>query len=73
MAINLNGLVGAVNSAESAAASAVGGLNGSSTMADLTRAQLAMNQYQLVATAVTSIISSDAEAKKNGARNIHGG
>ena len=73
MAIDLNTLPGVVNTAESAAGSAVNGLNGSSTMAEVTQAQLKMTQYQLVASAVSAIINADGEAKKQGARNIRVG
>jgi hypothetical protein len=73
MPINLTGLTGAVGSAETEAGAAVNGLNSNSTMAEVTQAQLKMTQYQLVATAVSSIINADGEAKKQGARNISAG
>src|SRR5690349_10765068 len=70
MAVNLEGLAGTVGAAENAASSAVNGLGADSTAADLTKASLEMNQYQIVATAVSAIIKSDSEAKSAPARAI---
>lgn len=70
MAINGTGLVGAVGAAETAASSAVNGLGANSTAADLARASLVSNQYQLVSTFVAAIIKTDAEAKSAPARAI---
>lgn len=68
--VNLEGLVGAIGSAESAAGSRVNGLGANSTAAQLTQASLAMNQYQIVATAIAAIIKADSEAKAAPARSI---
>ncbi len=70
MAVNLDGLAGAVGGAENAASSAVNGLGPNSTAAQLTQASLKMNQYQIVATAVSAIIKADSEAKSAPARAI---
>lgn len=70
MAVNLDGLAGVVGAAETSASSAVNGLGPNSTAADLTRASLEMNQYQIVATAVSAIIKADSEAKAAPARSI---
>lgn len=70
MAVNLDGLAGAVGNAEEAASSAVNGLGANSTAADLTKASMKMNQYQVVAAAVAAIIKADAEAKSAPARSI---
>jgi hypothetical protein len=70
MAVNLSGLAGVVGGAENSASSLVNGLGPNSTAADLTRASLAMNQYQIVATAVAAIIKADSEAKSAPARAI---
>lgn len=72
MSVNLEGLVGVVGSAERAAAGAVNGLGPNSTAADLTRASLRVNQYQIVATAISAIIKADSEAKATPARTIGG-
>lgn len=68
--VNLQGLAGTVGSAENAASSAVNGLGATSTAADLTRASYLMNQYQIIATAVSSVIKADSEAKAAPARSI---
>jgi hypothetical protein len=68
--VSLGGLVGTVGGAESAAASAVNGLGPNSTAAQLTQASLKMNQYQIIATAVSAIIKADSEAKTAPARAI---
>jgi hypothetical protein len=68
--VNLSGLAGTVGSAENAASGAVNGLNANSSAADLTRASFLMNQYQIVATAVSAIIKADSEAKSAPARSI---
>jgi hypothetical protein len=73
MPIDPSTLATTLGAAETAAGSAVNGLNSNSTMADVTQAQLKMTQYQLLATAVSSIISTDGEAKKTAARNINAG
>lgn len=70
MAVNLEGLAGAVGAAENAASSAVNGLGPNSTAADLTRASMEMNQYQIVATAISAIIKADSDAKSAPARSI---
>jgi hypothetical protein len=70
MAVNLDGLAGAVGGAENAASSAVNGLGPNSTAAQLTQVSLKMNQYQIVATAVSAIIKADSEAKSAPARAI---
>jgi hypothetical protein len=70
MTISLNGLADTVGSAEAAASSAVNGLGANSTAAELTQASLKMNQYQIVATAVSAIIKADSEAKSAPARSI---
>ena len=70
MTISLNGLADTVGSAESAASSAVNGLGANSTAAELTQASLKMNQYQIIATAVSQIIKADSEAKSAPARAI---
>jgi hypothetical protein len=70
MAVNLSGLAGTVGASENSAASRVNGLNANSTAAELTQASLAMNQYQIVATAVSAIIKADSEAKAAPARAI---
>ena len=70
MTIALNGLVNTVGSAENTASTAVNGLGANSTAAELTQASLRMNQYQIVATAVSAIIKSDSEAKSAPARAI---
>lgn len=68
--VNLEGLAGTVGNAESAASGAVNGLGANSSAADLTRASFLMNQYQIVATAVSAIIKADSEAKSAPARSI---
>jgi hypothetical protein len=68
--MDLNVLAAKVGTAESAASGAVGGLNANSSAADLTRAQLLMNEYQMVATAVSAILKADNEAKTAPARAI---
>ena len=68
--VNLEGLAGTVGNAENAASGAVNGLGATSSAADLTRASFLMNQYQIVATAVSAIIKSDSEAKSAPARSI---
>ena len=68
--VNLEGLAGTVGNAENAASSAVNGLGATSSAADLTRASFLMNQYQIVATAVSAIIKADSESKSAPARSI---
>jgi hypothetical protein len=68
--VNLEGLAGTVGNAESAASGAVNGLGATSTAADLTRASYLMNQYQIIATAVSAVIKADSEAKAAPARSI---
>lgn len=72
MAVNLEGLVAVVGSAEEAAASAVNGLGAKSTAADLTRASLRVSQYTIVSTAIAQLIKGDGEAKIIAARTISG-
>ncbi len=68
--VNLDGLASTVGNAENAASGAVNGLGANSSAADLTRASFLMNQYQIVATAVSAIIKADSEAKSAPARSI---
>jgi hypothetical protein len=68
--VNLEGLAGTVGNAETTASGAVNGLGPNSSAADLTRASLVMNQYQIVANAVSAIIKADSEAKQAPARSI---
>jgi hypothetical protein len=68
--VNLDGLASTVGNAENAASGAVNGLGANSSAADLTRASFLMNQYQIVATAVSAIIKADSEAKAAPARSI---
>lgn len=68
--VNLAGLANTVGSAENNASSAVNGLGANSTAADLTRASFLMNQYQIIATAVSAVIKADSEAKSAPARSI---
>lgn len=70
MAVNLDGLAGAVGASENAASAAVNGLGPNSTAAQLTQASLKMNQYQIISTAVAAILKADAEAKSAPARSI---
>jgi hypothetical protein len=72
MAVNLEGLVAVVGTAENAASRSVNGLGANSTAADLTRASLRVAQYQIVATAVSQVIKGDADAKTAPARAISG-
>jgi hypothetical protein len=68
--VNLDGLANTVGAAESAAGASVNALGPNSSAADLTKASLAMNKYQLVGAAVAAIIKADAEAKTAPARSI---
>ena len=70
MAINLNGLVGVVGNAETAASGSVNGLGPNATAADLTKASLAVQQYSIIANAVSAIINADANAKQAAARGM---
>ena len=68
--INSTGLISTLDTSESDASASVGALTANSSVADVTKAQLAMSRFQLLATAVSAIIKADGEAKQGTARNI---
>ena len=68
MAFNFTGLVAAIGTAERLAIDAVNGLNKDSGAEDLTKANFAMAQYQMISTAVSALIKAEQEAKAAPAR-----
>lgn len=70
MSFNIDGLIGALRTAETRASNTVNSLNANSTATDLTVAGFDTTKFTIFGTAVSNLIKTEGEAKMTPARAL---